>query len=208
MDPKLLNTPKSTRRNLGWVVVILLIVAGYLQYYKATRSHLGPGILVPEDPEMSQVNYTRTWKENGYNILPLASINIRGRVLSVKRYYWDRAADLSPVDVMLGWGELSDQRVLDNLSFSQSDRGFAWKTTKPINMTESYVSAHLANFHLIPANAAIKKVIKSLHSNEVINMSGYLVRVTADDGYTWSSMHKTATFGRIFWVESITIVMQ
>lgn len=210
MDPRLLNTKKSTRRNLGWVVVILLIVAGYLQYYKATRSHLGPGILVPEDPEILTVNYHRAWTNNDYTIVPIASINIRARTLRTKSYYWDRSTSLSPIDVLLGWGELSDQTILENLSISQSDRDFSWKAKGPLTVNDSYINNHMANFHLIPANPAIKKVIKSLHNNEIINMSGYLVDISASDGYTWTShlQQNGPNYGKIFWVESITIVAQ
>lgn len=210
MDPKLLNTNKSTRRNLGWAVILLLVVAVCLQYYKATRSHLGPGVLAPENPQIFSVNFSKSYSRDNYTIQPLASINMRARIISTKRYYWDTAANLSPIDVILGWGSLSDQKVLNNISVSQSDRDYSWKETGPLPVNETYINSHMGNFHLIPGNDAIKKVIKSLHSNEVVDLSGYLVAITGPQGFIWTSnlQHMGPNYGKILWVENISIVMK
>jgi hypothetical protein len=45
----------------------------------------------------------------------LASFDIRARVLARERYRFDRAADLSPIDLALGWGRMSESAVLDQL---------------------------------------------------------------------------------------------
>lgn len=198
-----------SRRWLGWLLIVLIIIAGFLQYYKISRPpKLGPGILVPEDPELLKVNYNKTWKFGKYLITPLASCTIRGRIIKTEHYHWDRGADLSPVDVLVGWGGMSSQEVLETLSFSQGNRAFRWKIIKPLSVTEGYIKSHTANLHLIPANDALKKVIKSLHVDQIVIINGYLVQVTADDGYKWTSNldNTDNTTNKVVWVDSLTIV--
>jgi len=54
------------------------------------------GILAPEEP------YTSTFREiHGYRLAPLATFDIRARVIASTRYGFGRAAGLSPVDLVL-----------------------------------------------------------------------------------------------------------
>lgn len=209
MHPSL-KINKKPQRLLSWAVVILLIIAGLIQYYKSTRSHLENGILVHEAPEVMQVNYVDAWTVNDYTITPLASYSIRARILKAKRYYWDRAADLSPMDIVVGWGQLSDQRVLNHVSISESGRYYTWKPYGVLPVTEGYVNSHTANLHLIPSSPAIKTVIKSLRPNTIIALSGYIVNISSTDGYTWTSniTYNGENNSKIIWVESVSILRQ
>ena len=60
------------------------------------------GVLVAEEPVQRQV-YTSSYREkSGYHIAPLASFDIRARVIGAERYRFDRGAALAPVDLALG----------------------------------------------------------------------------------------------------------
>jgi hypothetical protein len=86
------------------------------------------GILAPDEPYQKEF-YTSSFREkNGYRIAPLATFDIRARVISSARYRFGRESDLSPVDLVLGWGAMSDSAVLKQISFSQNGRAYTWRT--------------------------------------------------------------------------------
>ena len=63
---------------------------------------------MPEEPVQRQVYTSRLRERNGYQIALLASFDIRARVIAVESYRFDRGAALSPVDLALGWGPMSN----------------------------------------------------------------------------------------------------
>jgi len=72
-----------------------------------------PGVLAPDEPRQEPPADDRPWQHLGYEIRPLADYSLRARVLSATRYRWDRGADLAPVDLAVGWGEMSDSALLE-----------------------------------------------------------------------------------------------
>lgn len=119
-----------------------------------------------------------------------------------------RESDLSPVDLALGWGKMSDERVLDSIDISQSGRWYRWRTDKlPIPMRE--IETHSANMHLIPANKSIKSTINRTRIGDIVEFSGNLIRVDAKDGWRWlSSLSRTDNGGHsceLIWVEKFEI---
>ena len=79
-----------------------------------------------EEPVQRQVYTSLLRQKNGYHIALLASFDIRARVIAAERYRFDRGAALSPVDLALGWGAMSDSDVLKQLSVSQGGRFYSW----------------------------------------------------------------------------------
>ncbi len=79
------------------------------------------GVLVPETPQ--QISIPDAERKpvviNDQVIEPLASYKIRARVLSKERYWMDPGSKISPIDLALGWGPMSDSRVIEDLSISQ-----------------------------------------------------------------------------------------
>src|SRR5690606_23037749 len=49
-----------------------------------------------------------------FELTPVARFEVRGRVLGQLAYDADTVAELSPVDIALGWGAMSDSRVLSH----------------------------------------------------------------------------------------------
>ena len=93
------------------------------------------GILVPDTPE--QVNNPPDGFElNDYQLTKKALFEIRARVLSSEPYYFRRESDLSPLDLALGWGVMSDQGLLDQLDVSQSSRWYRWKYAQAIPVSD------------------------------------------------------------------------
>lgn len=107
-------------------------------------------------------------------------------MLSSKSYSVGREADLSPVDLALGWGPMSDETILNKVDISQSHRFYYWHVDEfPIPRRE--IETHSANMHMIPADDRIEKMLKSVRPGEVVKLSGYLVQVNASDGWHWKS---------------------
>ena len=67
------------------------------------------------------------------------------------------------------------------------------------------IETNSANMHLIPADSAIEKRIKSARVGQVVSLSGYLVNVRADDGFAIESSVKRGDTGpgscEVVWVE-------
>lgn len=124
---------------------------------------------------------------NGYTVTPLAEIQIRARVLAKENYYLGREADLSPTDLALGWGPMSRSEVVEQLTITQSGRWYRWQTLQGYPIERREIERNSANMHMIPANAQVAKQLKLVRVHDQVQISGYLVNVTANDGWGWQS---------------------
>jgi hypothetical protein len=80
-----------------------------------------PGRIAPDEPRQVDIQ-ERTWHRGDARFTALAQFDIRPRVLSKNRYHFDSEADLAPLDLALGWGPMSDSRIVDEFSISQGHR--------------------------------------------------------------------------------------
>jgi hypothetical protein len=147
---------------------------------------LGPGVLAAEDPVQHDLDAASPFDLKGYRITPLADFRIRAKVLSREDYSMDEGAKLSPVDLALGWGRMSDEQVLEGIEISQSGRWYRWRSSNlPIPRQE--ISRHSANMHLVPANELIEDDIDAIREGQIVELSGHLIRADGDDGWHWVS---------------------
>ena len=154
-----------------------------------------PGVLAPDIPEQRDLSSATPLTHAGYMLTPRAQIRVTARVLAGERYRFSRAADLMPRDLALGWGVMSDSAVLDQLKISQGDRFYFWRTRGPVPpVPVEAISASSANMHLIPANAAVEKVIDRVRVGQIITLHGRLVDVrTSEGGYMRTSLTRDDT---------------
>lgn len=118
-----------------------------------------------------------------YKITPLANFQLVARVLGAKRYRTDREAELSPVDLALGWGPMANPNTLDKLTISQFNRWYHWRTDDfPIPRRD--IETNSANMHFIPGNSDIESELKFIKSGDTVKLMGYLVHIEADNGWT------------------------
>lgn len=168
------------------LIGIVVIWGAYSWYSQKPITYEGMGPIVKEQPfQQSTSRQSFSFKEK-YTIAPLADFSLRARVLSRKRYYFDDESELAPVDLLLGWGVMSDDAVLSELELSQSGRWSHWHC-KILPVPREQIEQNAANMHLIPANDDIDKSIKSVKTGSVIKLRGYLVKVTRSDGWKWQS---------------------
>ena len=164
------------------------------------------GVLVEEEPVQRQVYTASIREKNGYRIELLASFDIRGRVIGVETYRFDRAAQIAPVDLALGWGAMSDSAVLRHISFSQGGRFYSW-WAKDYPVPRTIIETHSANMHMIPANDGIERQLKSLRPGNLVHIKGFLVEVSNKEGLHWKSSLTRSDTGagacELLWVESL-----
>jgi hypothetical protein len=191
---------------MRWQTLLFILLVGFggYQYSQSRPVAASPGILAAETPRQVTLDSTPTLHLDNYHVEPLAQFSVQARVLGTERYRLGREAEISPVDFALGWGAMSDSRVLDRIDISQRGRFYFWRVDEfPIPREE--IESHSANMHMIPANASVARRLKDVRPGQVVRLRGYLVAVTADDGWQWrSSLSRTDTGSgacELFWVE-------
>ncbi len=164
-------------------VVILLLI-----YYKSQQPVvLGDGVKAADAPVQVNIESAKPFYFDSYQVTPLAEFDIKAKVILREDYSSDRGAQISPIDLALGWGRMSDESVLEKIEFSQSGRWYRYRyKTPPIPQQE--IQSHSANMHLIPATAVVGKQIDRVKAGQVIKIKGKLVTVTESaTGFQWKS---------------------
>jgi len=174
------------------IFVIALLIALLVVWSRREFTH-PPGVLAPDPPYQDRLGDVTPLVIDDYVITPKAEIQLRARVLSAKRYWMGRETDLSPIDLALGWGSMSDSAVLESFDISQSGRWYFWRADHmPIPRKD--VTRQSANMHMIPADDDVSTRLKRIKKGQVIELEGYLVDVRASDGWRWrSSMTRNDT---------------
>jgi len=161
--------------------------------------------VVTKDPVQINLAAKQEFRHKEYSVFPQADFEIEARVLCTHRYFFGREAELAPVDLALGWKQMSDCSVLKKLKITQWGRRYfyRWPHSPPIPPEE--IIAESGNMHLIPATKKIKKQIKRTKRGEIVRFKGVLVQVKAKDGWFWnSSLSRTDTANHsceLVWVE-------
>src|SRR4030095_9392463 len=168
---------------------IFFIGAAILSLYLIWREPGIPrpdGVLAPDEPYQKELYIPSIREQNGYRIAPLASFEIRARVIASTRYRFARGADLAPVDPVLGWGAMSDNKVLEQIHISQGGRAYTW-WTKAYPVSRQVIESHSANMHMIPGDAEIDRHLKGIRPGNMVHLKGLLVEVTSKEGWRWKS---------------------
>ena len=168
-----------------------------------------PGVLVPEVPRQLAEPSAPALEFEGYRLTPRAGFDIRARVLSREDYRWGEEAKLSPVDLALGWGVMSDQSVLDRIEVSQGGRWYFTRFDLPAPIPDRDIIRHSGNMHMIPADAYVRRQLKRIRRGDVVHASGMLVDIDHPSGFRWrTSLSREDTGGgscEIFYLEQLLI---
>ncbi|MFZ6819230.1 hypothetical protein [Undibacterium sp. Ji22W] len=172
-----------------WFFVALIVVGAWYQFQQRAQKpiHHSNGVLVQRDPVQNMLDHGEVWQKDHYTIKALADFDIEARVLSKELYSSGREADLSTVDLALGWGSMSDSEVLSALRISQGNRFYSYRWENEAPLPPAEIARHSANMHMIPANAQIERTLKEVRIGQIIRLRGKLVAVSAPDGWRWQS---------------------
>lgn len=199
-----------TRKSLIKIAVLLMV--GLLVcwlFWPEKEIKYPAGILVKEEPYQKNIVNGRSWDKDDYKITQLADFHLKARVLSLEWYHMDKESDLAPVDLALGWGEMSDQANLDRIDISQGNRWYHW-STKHFPIPRRVIETESANMHIIPATEKIEKTLDKVVKGNIIELSGYLVFIKTKNGWKWkSSLTRNDTGGgacEVIWVNDFEII--
>jgi len=196
-------------------VVVLLFAAslfGAWNWWSSERhERVPPGVVAPDEPVQKMIDPPTRFDAKDHTFIRRARYEITARVLRKEIYRIDSGANLAPVDLGLGWGAMSDTRIIDQLAFSQMGRFLFWepkdRRTFPLSMTD--ITTHAAQVHAIPADDGVEKRLRKLRPGQVVTLSGYLVDVRRADGFSWSTSLRRDDVGdgacELMWIERVAV---
>jgi hypothetical protein len=59
--------------------------------------------------------------------------------------------------------------------------------TSDFRLPRRVIETHSANMHMIPASGEIERRLKSIRAGNMVHLKGFLVEVTAQEGWRWKS---------------------
>jgi hypothetical protein len=171
---------------------------------------LEPGIKAPSPPEQVNIKQPESFiHKEDFRIIPLASFKLNGKVLSRKDYSYGPGAELSPVDFAMGWGEMSDETVLEQIDISQSGRWYRWRVEQ-FPIPRKKIETQSANMHFVPADDYVASQLEKVRQGEIIQAEGFLIRAEMDDGWRWQSSLTRNDTGdgacELFYVREIEVI--
>jgi len=158
--------------------------------------------------------YTFPVNSKGLDVVikPFAQYKISAVVLSKKRYVTDWTSIISPIDLALGWGDVSKPINFKHIEVRQTMRWYRYKIDNECAITQKYISTHSSNHHIIPANDNIRKAVLFVNKNDIIVLEGFLVNISGkfkDGNVNWRSSQSRTDTGdgscEIMYVTSVRI---
>lgn len=142
--------------------------------YDASR-FAGVGQVAPDEPLQSPTREA-AFLHQGLEVIPLADFSATARVLSATDYSDDVDGDLVPVDLALGWGEMSDWQNLKKVKVGQRHRYYNWQVDDWF-LPREVMERSSANMHFVPADQEVQDALMDAGRGDVVSFSGYLVQI-------------------------------
>jgi hypothetical protein len=163
-------------------IVLTYIAWGAWHWYVNRPLHTPDGVLAEGEPQQTNVANGEIVHVGRWTLTVRATYRLTARVLGREPYHFDSLSDLVPEDLALGWGPMSDSRVLKTLEISQGNRFYYWRPTTATTIARDSIIANSANTHVIPQNSSIAHQLERLRPGEVVTLSGELVDGVRNDG--------------------------
>jgi hypothetical protein len=173
-------------RRAAWIALFLFALWKAWGQWERRAISPADGVLAPDEPLQTEADGAAVIVLGRWMLTPRASYDITARILGREEYRFDPIAGLAPMDLALGWGPLSDNRVLNAFKISQGARFYSWRPiTESLPIELGAVTRHSANTHVIPASASVASKLGRLRlGGQVVHLTGLLVDGARDDGMT------------------------
>jgi hypothetical protein len=174
-----------------WLLVALVLFALWKLYSGRDIDH-PPGVLAAAEPWQQEIDSAPLIERGEFRLRPRAEFSATVRVLRREDYSLGELADLVPTDFAVGWGPLSDSKVLEDVQITQANRFYFWRTEHwPVD--RATIESHSANWHVIPGNPAVRSVLGRLRRGSIVELEGELVDIEGPDGSMTTSLVRTDT---------------
>ena len=200
-------------------LIILLLILGGVYYWQSgssfssfsnSFSELKAGRSAPDDPVQKRLSIPKNMQFKNFILSLHNSFEMKALVLSKKNYSMDAEAKLSPTDLALGWGAMSNPAPLRTIKITQGSRRYYFRYNSSPPISHRDIEIHSANMHIVPANDNVNNTLKKVKKGNVVHLKGYLIDAKRSDGWKWkSSRTRTDTKDgacELFFVEKISII--
>jgi hypothetical protein len=183
---------------LLWVLLVLSLWGGWNWFRHERHVSHPPGIAVETGPRIDVGETRAPWRDDqGFRYAARGRFEGRAMVLARRNYDVGEFASLAPTDLALGWGPMSDPRVVDQLAFPQF-KSFSSRfvvpelrrgsdlATRPWPELEAMFAA-FTHVHTIPGDAAIRERLAGIRPGQVIRFRATLVDATGPSGAQYAS---------------------
>lgn len=134
------------------------------------------------DPEQTPVTSNDpiviTVKNGSFTLTPKARYCLSGVVASRESYSDGWESIISPLDLAIVWGKLSESGCDKYIFYSQSSRWYFFKTKAGSPFDTTYIYTHSSNNHIVPANKNVSSAVKGIRKKDSVALEGLLVNVT------------------------------
>jgi hypothetical protein len=163
-------------------IALAYVAWGASHWYLNRPLHTPDGVLADGEPQQVNVVNGEKVQMGRWTLTVRATYRVTARVLGREPYHFDSLSDLIPEDLALGWGPMSDSRVLKTIEISQGNRFYYWRPSAATTLARESIIAHSANTHVIPQNLKIAHQLERLRPGAVVTLSGELVDGARNDG--------------------------
>ncbi len=150
--------------------------------------------LAPQAPVVEPIDYPFEVLREGHVCEAFARISMRAVVLA-RRRYWFGPLTISPVDMVLGWGPMSNPVVLRTVRIRLAGRDYEWEVRPPPRIRGQEVGEYSGAIHAIPASLQVRDSILSTRRNHVVRISGHLCNVRTPDGGVFDAVRGSQAGG-------------
>jgi hypothetical protein len=192
------------------LIILILLFVGWKQYYYIeTAPTVGPGIMAGSYPYSSKSSRS-PFRIGNYTYSPRSNYEVEARVIAASKYYFDRMSRISDIDLVLGWGPMSNEAIYQELNPSISNRFYEWDSNSSI-LSDAEVTINSSNYHIIASDSVITKRLRDIKIGDIVLLRGYLVSVKGASGMKWENRKSLLDKGKkksgeLFYVESMEII--
>ena len=181
---------KKRNKWIDILLIIIIIVLAILivkrnidskveKEYKTVDSVAALGDPIQEEYDDNEELKIQSYE---YKLHFIYEYQISGRVVKTRKYLPTSAfSAISPIDVGMVWGKyVKDENIKDLKFINYGDRLLRIAADNGSFITEHPdFNTHMSHNHLIPSNDDIKKKLRQIKKDDLIEITGYLTDVEA-----------------------------
>lgn len=170
---------------LKHIFLVLVLMVSYYMWDQRPVKH-GFGVVAPDEPVLIKVARSQDFEIDHYKLDSFWKVETTARVLSHKRYWLDEKTHLAPLDIVLGWGSMSDERVLSQVQAPIKNREFSLDVIRP-PLTLNEIRKQIMFMHAVPGNETVKALLNSIRTGNIVTIEGYIVNIRDRSNVIWTS---------------------